>query len=147
MLVIFRLFSCFLKLFHKLGSFLRIFLFEKVVFYLIELLTKKFLCNLIFIIVNFRINSFLNLLTNSFLCYFLKSCNDTFRNFLVVNLFDRVDNSIGMESFNHGQIFAFNLNIGKCSVISFRLEAKNLVISALRQFITEEFSCFSGELI
>lgn len=142
-LIILRLFSYFLKFFHKLGSFLCIFLFKKIVFYFIKLLPEQFLCNLIFIIVNLCINSFFNLLTNSILGYFFKSCYYTFRNFLVVNFFDRVDNSIRMELFYHGQIFALYLNIRKCSVIYFWLEAKNLVISALRQFVTEYFSCLS----
>ena len=136
-LIILRLFSYFLKLLHKLCSFLRIFLFKKFVFDLIELLSEQFLCNLILVIVNLCVNSFINLLTNSILCYFFKSCDYTFRNFLVVNLLYRVYNTIRMKLFNHGQIFAFYLNISKCTVIYFWLKAKNLVISALRQFVTE----------
>lgn len=111
MLIIFWLFSYFIKFLHKFSSFFCVLLFKKVIFYLIELFPEKFFRHFIFIAVYLGVDTPIDLLANSILCNFLEGCNDTFWYFLIVNLLNWIDDPVRMEPFNHCQISAFYLNI------------------------------------
>lgn len=137
MLVIFGFFSNFLELFHKFISFVIVSLFKKFIFDVIEFLAINFHSDFILIVVNFVINSFVNLILNSQWWNSVISLNDAFCNFFILNFLLGIYHTVWMILLDHGKVLSLDLGISQRIWIGPLRVTQDFIIFSWRKFLIE----------
>lgn len=102
--------------------------FEEIVFDFVEFLAVNLHCDLVFVFVNIILATAVDFGAHSLQRNPVEGRNDAFGNFLAFYFLDRVNHTVRMVLFDHGQILSFHIDVAQSFGIDSLRVTQHLII-------------------